>query len=67
MGKKIAQRQEGRVVLVLDKVQGNQKAAAVSQRLQKTMHFKRSYPREPKKKFEGSNKTYYHMKDLKIL
>lgn len=25
------------------------------------------YPREPKKKFEGSNKTYYHVKDLKIL
>lgn len=25
------------------------------------------YPREPKRKFEGSNKTYYHIKDLKIL
>ena len=25
------------------------------------------YPREPKKKFEGNNKTYYHVKDLKIL
>ena len=25
------------------------------------------YPREPKKKFEGTNKTYYHVKDLKIL
>ena len=25
------------------------------------------YPREPKKKFEGTNKTYYHTKDLKIL
>ena len=25
------------------------------------------YPREPKKKFEGTNKTYFHIKDLKIL
>jgi pescadillo protein len=25
------------------------------------------YPREPKKKFEGSNKSYYHVKDIKIL
>lgn len=25
------------------------------------------YPREPKKKFEGTNKTYYHVKDIKIL
>ena len=25
------------------------------------------YPREPKKKFEETNKTYYHAKDLKIL
>lgn len=25
------------------------------------------YPREPKRKFEGTQKTYYHIKDLKIL
>ena len=25
------------------------------------------YPREPKKKFEGTNKTYYHINDLKII
>jgi len=25
------------------------------------------YPREPKRKFKGSNKTYYHVKDIKIL
>eukprot|EP00252_Welwitschia_mirabilis_P011146 TRINITY_DN2504_c0_g1_i1.p1 TRINITY_DN2504_c0_g1~~TRINITY_DN2504_c0_g1_i1.p1 ORF type:complete len:627 (+),score=164.26 TRINITY_DN2504_c0_g1_i1:273-2153(+) len=25
------------------------------------------YPREPKKKFEGSNKTYYHAKDIAFL
>eukprot|EP00771_Trimastix_marina_P002145 gnl/Trimastix_PCT/326.p1 GENE.gnl/Trimastix_PCT/326~~gnl/Trimastix_PCT/326.p1 ORF type:complete len:887 (-),score=347.50 gnl/Trimastix_PCT/326:27-2687(-) len=25
------------------------------------------YPREPKRKFKGNNKTYYHVKDIKIL
>ena len=25
------------------------------------------YPREPKKKFKGTNKTYFHVKDIKFL
>jgi len=25
------------------------------------------YPREPKRKFKGTNKTYFHKKDIKFL
>ena len=67
MGKKIQKGKKGERSQYLTRSKAIRKLQLSLKDFRRLCILKGVYPREPKKKFEGTNKTYYHVKDLKIL
>lgn len=67
MGKKLQKGKKGESTQYLTRSKAIRKLQLSLKDFRRLCILKGVYPREPKKKFEGSNKTYYHIKDLKIL
>lgn len=67
MGKKIAKGKKGERSQYLTRSKAIRKLQLSLKDFRRLCILKGVYPREPKKKFEGTNKTYYHIKDIKIL
>ena len=67
MGKKIKKGRKGEQSQYLTRSKAIRKLQLTLKDFRRLSILKGVYPREPKKKFEGTNKTYYHQKDLKIL
>lgn len=67
MGKKLQKGKRGERTQYLTRSKAIRKLQLSLKDFRRLCILKGVYPREPKRKFEGSNKTYYHVKDIKIL
>lgn len=67
MGKKLKKGKKGESTQYLTRSKAIRKLQVSLKDFRRLSILKGVYPREPKRKFEGTNKTYYHIKDLKIL
>ncbi len=67
MGKRIKKGTKGEASQYLTRSNAIRKLQLTLQDFRRVCILKGVYPREPKKKFKGNTKTYFHVKDIKIL
>ena len=67
MGRKIKAGTKGEASQYLTRSNAIRRLQLPLQDFRRLCILKGIYPREPKKKFKGNDKTYFHVKDLKIL
>ena len=67
MGKKLKKGTRGEATQYLTRSSAIRKMQVSLQDFRRLCILKGIYPREPRKKFKGNTKTYFHVKDLKIL
>ena len=67
MGKRIKKGTQGDAAKFITRSQALRKLQLTLREFRRLCILKGIFPKEPKKKFKGLNKTYYYLKDIKFL